>query len=105
MRAGIMDRRITVQHYTTVDDGYGNEIPTWADLATVWASVQQESGREFIQASAITPERRVVFRIRWIDGITTTHRVIYEGRQHDIHQVREIGRREGLELHTTATGA
>jgi len=106
MRAGLMDRRISIEHYTTQDDGYGNEVPTWAEMANVWAAVQQESGREFIQAAAITPERRVVFRIRWMDGLTSTgNRVIYEGRQHDIHEVRELGRREGIELHTIATGA
>jgi SPP1 family predicted phage head-tail adaptor len=100
-----MDRRISIEHYTTVPDEYGNEIPTWTEMANVWAAVQQESGREFIQASAVTPERRVVFRIRWMDGITTAHRVIYDGRQHNVHEARELGRREGIELHTIATGA
>jgi SPP1 family predicted phage head-tail adaptor len=100
-----MDRRISIEHYTTVPDDYGNDVPTWAEMVNVWAAVQQESGREFIQAAAVTPERRVVFRIRWMEGITTAHRVNYGGRQHNIHEVRELGRREGIELHTIATGA
>jgi SPP1 family predicted phage head-tail adaptor len=100
-----MDRRVSIERDTTVPDDYGNEIPTWTEMANVWAAVQQESGREFIQASAVTPERRVVFRIRWMEGITTAHRVTYDGRHHNIHEVRELGRREGIELHTIATGA
>lgn len=104
MRAGDMDRRITIQRYEVVgDDGYGNQITEWNDLATVWAEVKQESGREFFAAAAIQSERKVVFKLRWLD-VTVVDRVSYDGRLHDIHEVRELGRKEGLELHTTANG-
>ena len=101
MEAGKLDRRISIQGYTTVDDEYGNSVPAWTDIATVWASVKQGTGREFIQAAALTPESRVVFTIRWMDDITTANRVLYEGRVHEIQDVREIGRRVGVELHTS----
>jgi SPP1 family predicted phage head-tail adaptor len=103
MRGGDMDRRITIQQVTLVDDGFGH-VEEWADLATVWAEVKQESGREFFAAGGIQSDRKVVFRLRWIDGITVVHRVIYSGREHNIHEVRELGREVGLELHTSTTG-
>jgi len=106
MRAGDMDRRITIQRYVVIgDDGFGNEITEWIDLATVWAEVKQESGREFFAYGGINSDRKVVFRLRWIDGgVTVLDRVSYGDRDHNIHEVRELGRQVGLELHTTASG-
>ena len=104
MRAGDMDRRITIQERITGESPSGEPIITWEDVGTVWAQVQQQSGREFFAAQQVISERRVVFRLRWLDGITVLHRVIYDDREHDIHEVRELGRREGIELHTTASG-
>ncbi|WP_062225661.1 phage head closure protein [Aureimonas frigidaquae] len=102
MRAGDLDRQIVIEReQITGDDGYGNEIRGWAPVATVWANVKQESGREFFAQSAVQNERRVVFRIRWLE-VKTDDRVMYEGREHNIHDVRELGRREGIELHTAA---
>mgnify|MGYP001765327238 CR=1 FL=1 len=104
MRAGDMDRRIMIQGVEYIFDDYGGYEEVWTDVATVWAEVKQESGREFFAAAAIQSERKVVFRLRWLDGITVVHRVLYGGREHNIHEVRELGRQEGLELHTTTTG-
>jgi len=104
MRAGDLDRRITIQSYSYERDDFGGEIPIWTDAAAVWAQVAQEGGREFLGAETIRSERKVVFRLRWLPGITVTHRVLYDGREHNILEVRELGRREGLELHTTTTG-
>lgn len=102
MRAGDMDRRITIQRYEVVgDDGYGNEITGWNDVATVWAEVRQESGREFFASGAIQAERKVTFKLRPVD-VTVIDRVSYDDRLFDIHDVRELGRKEGVELHTTS---
>ena len=103
MQIGKLDRRITIQREMVVgDDGYGNEIVDWGDVATVWARVIQQTGREFFALAAIQAETRVVFHLRFIEGMTTEDRVDYEGQLHDIHEVRELGRRAGLELYTTA---
>ena len=104
MRAGDMDRRITIQVYSYETDGIGGIIESWTDFAEVWAQVTQQSGREFFGAGAIQSERKVVFRLRWLDGITVLHRVVFGGREYNIHEVRELGRHEGLELHTTSSG-
>lgn len=104
MRAGDMDRRITIQYYTEESDEFGGQILTWHDLATVWAEVRQEGGREFFAQATIQSERKVIFRLRWIDGVSVLDRVSYDGRLHNIHQVKELGRQDGLEFHTTASG-
>jgi SPP1 family predicted phage head-tail adaptor len=103
MRAGGLDRRVTLQRFTVTTDDYGEEIQTWSDLATVFAEVRQQSGREFFAAAQEQAARLVVFFIRWFPGLTVLDRVSYADTLHDIVEVREIGRRDGLELHTVAS--
>ena len=71
-------------------------------MATVAAQVLQKGGREFLSAQMVQAEVRVLFRLRWIEGITVLDRVNYSGRLHNIQEVKEVGRREGLELMTVA---
>lgn len=104
MRAGDIDRRITIERVTIETSPSGSPIETWNPLATVWAKVDQQGGREFFASAQQVSERKVVFRIRWIDGLTVLDRVMCDGEVHDIHEVRRLGRKEGLELHTTAAG-
>jgi len=103
MRAGDMDRRVTIQRFELVDDGYSS-VEVWSDLLTTWAEVRQETGREFFAAAAVQSERKVIFRMRFIESITVLDRVVYDGRNHNIHEVRELGRVEGMELHTSTSG-
>lgn len=104
MRAGGLDRRVTLQRKTVIVDDYGGEIETWNDLATVFAQVQQQGGREFFEAAQVQAEKRVVFSIRYYPGLTVLDRVFYDGTAHNIVEVREIRRRDGVELHTVAAG-
>lgn len=102
MRAGGLDRRVTLQRFTTTEDEYGEPIAAWVDLATVFAEVRQQGGREYLAAETIMADRRVVFFIHWFPGLTVLDRVSYGGLIHNIKEVREIGRRDGVELHTVA---
>ena len=103
MRAGDLDRRISIERFTSTVSDTGEPIETWTNLATRWAKVDQQSGREFFAAPQEVSERKVVFRIRWIEGLTVRDRVICDGAVHDIVEVRRLGRKEGVELHTTAS--
>lgn len=103
MRAGDLDRRIVIQRQQVIgDDGAGNAIIEWVIRAEGWASFTQSGGREFFAQSAIQSERRGVFRCRWVDGVSPVDRVICNGVEYNIVEVREIGRKIALELHCTA---
>lgn len=102
MRSGDLDRKITIQAVDYVFDEYGSFEEVWTDMATVWASFTQSGGREFFAHATIVSERKVVFRCRWVEGVTVIHRVICDGDIFDINEVRRIGRKIGLELHCTA---
>lgn len=106
MRSGDLDRRVTIQRFTVIgDDGLGNEITEWADLATVWASVTQASGREFFAQDAIQSDTKVVFKIRYFPTLSVIDRISYNGVLHDLHEVKELGRREGMEIQSTTASA
>lgn len=102
MRAGDLDRKITIQSVDYVFDDYGSFEEVWTDMATRWASFTQSGGREFFAQAQIQSERKVVFRCRWVEVVTPIHRVICEGEIFNITEARRIGRKIGLELHCTA---
>ncbi len=105
MRAGDLDRRISVQRQDVIgDDGFGNEITAWVTYAERWASFTQSGGREFFAQAALQSDRRVVFRCRWVEGVTPDHRVACDGVLYNIVEARRIGRKIALELHCTAAG-
>jgi SPP1 family predicted phage head-tail adaptor len=105
MRAGDMDRRISVENRVVTTGPFNEPIISYELLAEVWAEVRQQGGTEFLRAQEVTAERRVVFRVRWLEGVSVLDRIVYEDRPHNITEVRELGRREGLEIYTTAVDA
>lgn len=98
IKAGSLDRRITVERATMSSDGLGGKTPTWAPLATVWGSKKDVSDSERVRALEVEAAVETRFVIRWGLGVTTRDRVICEGRTYDLTAVKEIGRHEGQEL-------
>lgn len=101
--AGAFDRRITIQRVTETRDPATNAIvESWSThLADAPASVKQTPGREFLEGNQIVAERRAVFTVRYAD-IRETDRVVFDGRDFNISDIREIGRRRFLELQCEA---
>ena len=99
MRAGNLDRIITVQAAEISEpDENRNVTEGWGEARTLRAQIIQAATDEFLRASGESSEETVVFRTHFVDGITTAHRVTYQGRPFNIRETKEIGRREGLEL-------
>lgn len=97
-----MDRRITIQALTTTQDGAGQPIESWADLATVWAWKRPFRGGERFLARQVVGQAVTTFVIRYLAGVTIKHRIV-DGSEHwNIADIRELGRQEGLEIDTTA---
>lgn len=105
MRAGKLDRSITIQRYTSGVDELGNPAGyIWSDLVTVRAQILQQSTEEFIRGYGASDETAVIFRVRWIDDISNADRIVYQGQPHNLKEIKEIGRRVGLELRCVASG-
>jgi len=98
MRAGKLDRTIRIDRYSAgTPNEYGTVTPGWDALATLRAQVVQASTEEFM-ANGASDETVIVFRTRWLSGVTNADRVVYEGQPFNLKEVKEIGRRKGLEL-------
>lgn len=96
-RIGELDRQITIQKRTTVDDSFGDPVETWSTVAVVWAHKREISGREIFeggtQAIADT-----VFTIWHRADVTREMRIDYKGQLYDILSTKELGRGEKLEI-------
>lgn len=105
MKAGKLDRTITIDRVTTTVDEYGTPVEGWANVATVRAQRVKLTTDEFLRAFGTTSEAIAVFRIRHMDGLTLADRVTCDGETFDLKAVEPLGRREGLELRCVAQGA
>jgi SPP1 family predicted phage head-tail adaptor len=101
MRAGPLDRRITIKGKSVEQSDSGQEVVTWSDVATVWAAKVENRGAERFAAMQIAGHAIRTFRFRWsptVSVITVEHQVVCDGIEYDITDVREIGRHEGIEV-------
>lgn len=102
MRAGSLDRRVTIQARTLTSDAQGQQIETWSDVATVWGRRLDLRGREFIAAETKQGEATCTFEVRYRSDVTVLNRLVCEGRTYDIVHVAEIGRRQALQIVASA---
>lgn len=98
MRAGKLDSSITVQRFTNTVDDYGTPVSTWTDLVTSRAQIIQQSTEEFIRGYGASDDAIVIFRVRWIDDITTADRIAFDGETYNIKELKPIGRRKGFDI-------
>lgn len=106
MRAGRLDRRITIKRKSITQNDFGEEITTWVTVATVWAQKIEARGAERFSAQQFIGHAVTTFRIRWsttVSEITAEHQISFDGRDFDVTDIREIGRREGIEIDAYAS--
>jgi len=102
MKAGRLNRRITIQQPTESQGATGQAVPSWSTFREVWAEVRQRPGKETFDADQIVAKTDTVFRIRYLAGLTRKMRVSYGGDYYDIHAIAEIGFKEGHDIWATA---
>jgi SPP1 family predicted phage head-tail adaptor len=89
MQAGKLSERVTLQSKQVARNGIGEEVVTWADIATVWAQVEPLRGREFFAASQMQTSVDVRMRIRYGVNVGPEDRALWRGQPHDIVSVIE----------------
>lgn len=100
MSAGALDRRITIRRATVTNTGLG-PTTVWSDLITLWASRKDISDGEraaagMVQGSVIS--RFVVRSFMASRGIRPKDRLIEGGLTYEITGIKEVGRRDRLEI-------
>lgn len=95
-----LDRTITVERRTETLDDFGTPGETWAPVATLAAQRLENGSREFVRAYGEAEVGEAVFRVRYLAGITTADRILFDGEALELVGVAELGRRAGLDLRT-----
>ncbi len=87
MNAGLLRHRVVIQSPTESRDAMGGVLLVWADLATVWARVEEQGGQETWQDSTVQPGRTGTVTLRYYPGLTTRMRFGFAGRSLNIESV------------------
>lgn len=99
MKIGTMRERVTIYSPTDAQDMSGEATLTWDTvMAEVWASVDGLSTRDILQAQQANVIASHRIRIRRLDGLTHTHRLVWRGRTMEIASVTERETRTVHEL-------
>ena len=77
MRAGMLRHRVTIQRQELVFGKFGAPLhdKVWENVATVWASLEAMSGREFFASQQAQSEVTQRIRIRYRPDVTADMRV------------------------------
>lgn len=105
MKAGDLNRRITIERATLTTNALNEQVPTWATLTTVWASKKDVSDSERIAAAEVRAAITTRFQIRLsskVADLNPKDRISFEGRVYEIFAVKEIWRNAGLEITAAA---
>ena len=102
VEVGSLDRRVAIQTATAATNEYHGETLTWATTSTVWARVDWQGGHETSEgAERKTAVSSVVFTIRYLTAAKGKKvRISYDSQLFDVVNVKELGRKRFLELHT-----
>lgn len=103
--AGELDRRITLERFTETRDSFNEPVKTWATLATVWATFTPLSDGERFRASETAANASARFLIRYsttVSDLDPKDRLTFGGVVYQILHVKEVGRREGVEITAAA---
>lgn len=94
MRAGALRKSVVIQQRSEVVDAtYGGVTQTWTTFATVNASVESLSGREFLAAQAAQSEASVQFMMRYVAGVDARMRILYGSKYHNIVNITDVEER------------
>jgi len=102
MRAGSLDRRITIEQATLAQDGAGQAIETWSTFIVVWASRSDVRGRERFASQQELATRTATYRCRWVAGVNESMRIQDAGSVYRIVGIADNRRRNWMEFTVTA---
>lgn len=103
-RAGDMDRQITIQQIARTTNEFGASVETSSDIMTLRAKKIDGTAADVMHNGIAISDTTLVFQTYWQDGITLENRICFDSIVYTIKKIREIGRRDGMELHVERFG-
>ena len=98
MRAGRMDRYLTIQKKVNSKDNDGATIETWSTRTYCWGEKRNLNMSERLQASAVESNISARYYVRYDTDISVQDRIVDGSDTYEILGILEIGRKKGLEL-------
>jgi len=104
MRAGTLRHKIRFDSRTESQGSDGQITITWSEYATVRASIEPLTGREFFEARTINELFTVRIRLRYLSGLDTDKRIV-DTVTGDIYNIQAIANqdRRNKEMEIIAT--
>lgn len=105
MEAGTRDRLVSIERATAVQDDFGEEILTWAEVFKEWARVFYSRGNERREAAADRSEMPITFSVLANSNsrsIVATDRIVYDGLIWNIEGIAPVTR---ADIEITAVAA
>ncbi len=96
-QSGQLDRRITIQKFTSSTDTFGQKNKTFLTLASVWAKVHERSGVENEQSDQIIAVKKVDFIIRHRSDLNEQMRIEYNGKTYEIEAIIDHDARDSFQ--------
>jgi SPP1 family predicted phage head-tail adaptor len=76
MRAGDLNRRVRIERHEQDQDGLGQPIDTWTEVATVWCNVRMLTGKETLTSDAEVASATASIRIRYRTDVDNGMRAV-----------------------------
>jgi len=96
-QAGQLDRRITIQSFTTTTDDFGEVVKSFTTLANVWAKVEEKRGNEGEDGNQLVATKRVEFLIRYRSDINEQMRITYNNETYKIEAILNADSRKAFQ--------
>lgn len=95
---GRLRERVTIQQAAETRNALGETVQSWATFAERWASVDGLSSREVLLQGQQKTEVSHRVRMRYVNGLTGTMRLLWRGRVLEISSLLEHANRSEHEL-------
>jgi SPP1 family predicted phage head-tail adaptor len=81
MRAGELDKKVTIQYPAKTKNSFNEDVETWTDLATnIWCSIEPVSGGERWLSQERVSEATFKMKMRYRANLNSTMRAKYKNR-------------------------
>jgi SPP1 family predicted phage head-tail adaptor len=100
--AGDLNRRLTLEAPSEIDDGAGGVVRGFAAVATLWAQVTPLAARADFAADSLGARQRFTIVIRARDDVTARHRFTEGARVYRVIAVRASADRRFLAIDAEA---
>lgn len=94
--AGKLDRKVTIQNFTSAQDAFGQPIETWVDLVVVPCGKKDLLSTSSMEVEIADQEQTKTiaeFTIRYYPGLEGKMRLKFENEIYEIVRFAERGRR------------